>query len=563
MTLLNTPTSTRSVADRNRGSMQAPMFVRARQSGRYSVVGLMMAGLMLVATQAAAFSLDSTIAARAADGAAVVTVRLDSSGATQNERDIASMDLRVSAGTVENCDDLTARIASSGTADCAWTLPARIDQATMRATVRYDDGTVDVRSLRWSGTRGASVPQGVLALVSSGVHMDADLDGVLDAGETIDYRYRLINLGSLDLESLAVTDLDGAVTCPAPTLAIGADQVCLRSHVITAAEAAAGRVENVVEATGSDALGLPVQSSDLVIRNSLGGRSGIAVLKSPFLADDVDGSGFASLGDVVRYDFVATNTNEDPLTDVELVEPDPSLIDTPIVCGSTTFDGNPFSGNGTGALAGGDSVLCTATYEIRQSDVDAGQALNLVQAFGTNPLALQVNGSGASSLVLPGPGSLAVSKTVQPPVVVAGQSVVYTITVTNAGPGTLFGVTIVDPIPVGIVSFDWTCSGSFCPNPSGTGAINEMIPALPAGEEVIYTVEAEVAMDAPDDIENVVHVTPPSLIGCEPDGGPPPCLGIAPIVVIGQAIGVPTLDRLGLVALVLLLTLGVMVRRAT
>ncbi|MBY6204952.1 DUF11 domain-containing protein [Halomonas denitrificans] len=524
---------------------------------------LMVAGSMLAAVQASAFTLESTPAARAADGSAVVDVRLVAPEPSQDGRSTASLDLHVSAGTVDGCGDLTARIATAGAAECSWALPARIDHAGMQAIVRYDDGTSEVRSLRWSGLRGATVPQGVLALVSSGVHVDTDLDGVLDAGETIDYRYRLINLGSLALDSLAVTDLDGGVTCPAATLAIGADQVCLRSHVITAVEAAAGRVENVIEATGSDALGLPVQSSDLVIRVDLAGRSGIAVLKSPFLADDVDGSGFASLGDIVRYDFVATNTNDDELTDVELVEPDPSLIDTPIVCSSTTFDGNPFTGNGTGVLAGGDSVLCTATYEIRQGDVDAGQALNLVQVFGTNPFAIRISGSGATSLVLPGPGSLAVSKTVEPPVVVAGQPVIYTITVTNTGPGTLFDVGIIDPIPVGIVSFDWTCAGSYCPNPSGTGAINEMIPALPAGEQVVYTVEAEVAMDAPDGIENVVDVTPPSLIGCEPHGGPPPCIGIAPIVVIGQAIGVPALDRLGLVALVLLLALGVLVRRAT
>ena len=40
-------------------------------------------------------------------------------------------------------------------------------------------------------------------------------------------------------------------------------------------------------------------------------------------------------------------------------------------------------------------------------------------------------------------------------------------------------------------------------------------------------------------------------------------MGTAPIVVIGQAIGVPVLDRLGVIALTLLLALGVLVRRVT
>lgn len=556
MTLFTTPMSTRSVAESNRGSKPEPRFARGLVPALVGVV-------MLAASPASAVSMDSASTARSANGSAELAVEFDGRATNQNGRAITSIDVRVSAGRVAECDNLAARLASNGAARCTWTLPGGVDQASMQAIVRYDDGTRALRSLRWSDQRGASVPQGILALVSSGVHADVDFDGVLDEGETIDYRYRLINLGSLDLASLAVTDLDGPVTCPSNSLAVGADQACLRSHVITAAEAAAGRVENVIDATGSDALGLPVQSSDLVIRVDLGGRSGIAVLKSPFLADDIDGSGFASLGDIVRYDFVATNTNDDTLTAVELIEPDPSLIDTPIVCDSTTLDGNPFSGNGTGELAGGDSVLCTATYEIRQSDVDAGQALNLVQAFGTNPLALRINGSGASALVLPGPGSLTVSKTVTPPVAVAGQPVIYTVTVTNTGSGTLFDVGIVDPIPIGIISFDWTCAGSFCPTASGTGSINELIPALPAGEAVVYTVDAVIAMDAPDDIENVVSVSPPGLIGCEPAAGPPPCLAIAPLVVIGQPIAVPMLGGFGMLVLVLLLSLVVLVRRTS
>lgn len=512
-----------------------------------------LAGLALIAgAQASAFTLDATSVGRSEEGSARVEIRV------QNGTGRAIEELRFlpSAGLVGECGGAAGapgRIESGDGVDCTWQVPAAMDRASLGASVRYANGEIAIQRIDWVQSRGGSFPQGVLALVSTGVHDDTDLDGVLEAGETVDYAYRLINLGSLALDTLAVTDLDGAVTCPATALAVNGDLVCTSSHVITAAEEMAGLVENVIEATGFDALGLLVQSSDQVIRASLGGRAGIAVLKSPFLADDVDGSGFANLGDIVRYDFIATNTNEATLSAVELIEPDPSLIDTPITCAPQTFGGNAFAGNGTGVLTGGDAVRCTATYEIRQFDVDAGQALNLVQAFGTTPLGLAVNGSGASALVLSGPGALTVDKTVAPLVAQAGQTIVYTVTVTNTGPVTLFDVQVIDPLPTGIDSFNWTCAGAFCPNSSGTGAINELIPALPGGESVIYTIDALVGFDAPPNVLNIVTVLPPGLVECQPDGTPTPCEADAGIEIVGEPIGVPAMSRFG----VLLLLLGI------
>lgn len=514
-----------------------------------------LAATLLAAAPVSALTLDLVDETRNSDGSIRIGFRIQSG----SNRAVDELRLLTSAGQLLGCGNPTdgfgraaSVLGSGGFVDCDWQLPAAMDRASLGGWIRYADGEVELQRLDWSQARGGSFPQAVLALVSGGIHNDTDLDGVLDAGESIDYAYRLINLGSLSLDTLAVTDIDGAVNCPATTLAVGASQVCTASHVITPAEQAAGLVENVVEVTGFDALGLPVQSSDQIIRASLGGRAGIAVLKSPFLADDVDGSGFANLGDIVRYDFIVTNTNDEPLTDVELIEPDPSLIDSPIVCNGTTFEGNAFAGNGTGALPVGDGVLCTAIYEIRQSDVDAGQALNLVNAVGTTPLALQVNGTGATSLVLSGPGELTVEKTVTPLIAQTGDSVVYTITVGNTGPVTLFDVQIIDPLPVGIDSFDWTCAGAFCLNGAGAGAINESIPVLPASETVTYTVDAVVGVGAPPEVLNVVTVLPPGLVECQPTGTPTPCEADAGIQV-GAPIGVPVLKPWGLVLLALCL----------
>lgn len=517
--------------------------------GRWTGGALAFAALAL-AGQAQAFTLDALPGSRSEDGDALVRFELANPGV----RTIAALELVPSAGAVIECvgrSDVPAGLSPNASETCIWQVPAGMDQAVLAAHVRYADGAAEVQQLSWTESRGASFPQGVVLLAASGVHNDSDFDGLLDAGESIDYGYRLVNVGNLALDTLVVTDLDGVASCPGSTLAPGQNQLCTRSHVVTAAEAGAGQVNNTIEVTGFDALGLPVQSSSQVLRVNLGGSAGIAVIKSPFLSDDIDNSGFASLGDIVRYDFLVTNTNADALADVELIEPDPTLIDTPITCAGTTLGGNAFAGNGLGGLAAGDSVLCTATYEIRQADVDAGQALNLVNVTGTNDLNLVVNGSGASALVLSGPGALTVSKNVTPPLAVPGQDVVYTITVSNTGPVTLFDVQIIDPLPIGISSFDWTCSGTFCPNAAGSGPINELIPAFPAGQVVVYTVTALISPDAPDEVINTVTVLPPGLVACEPDGSPTPCEADAPLQVRGQAIGVPTLDSPALLLLVL------------
>jgi uncharacterized repeat protein (TIGR01451 family) len=449
-----------------------------------------------------------------------------------------------------------ARLEAGHAVECRWTPAPQRSRSAVAFHGRKADGEVFRHSLHFDQRGAATVPQGVVVLTAGGIHNDTDIDGLLDAGETIDYRYTLLNLGTLDLSALQVDDLDGSVSCPATTLAVGDSMLCNRSHAVSAAEEAAGRVDNPVEVTSFDALGLPVQSADLLLTLNLAGRAGLRVVKSPFLLDDSDASGFASIGDRLRYDFVVANIDADSLSQVTLVEPDPTRIDTPIVCQSQTLSGAAYGGNGSGVLEALDLVLCSAEYQIRQLDVDLGEVLNLVEASARTPLAATVAASGASSVVLPGSGELTVSKSVDAAQVAPGQLLNYIIEVSNTGSVTLFNVQVEDPVPLGISAFVWTCAGALCPNPSGTGAISETIPAFPPGETVIYTVEAEVAADAPNLIVNRVTVLPPALVVCRPDDTPSPCQAQAPVNVLVTEVAIPMLGPLGMLLLVLSLLLA-------
>jgi uncharacterized repeat protein (TIGR01451 family) len=535
-------------------------------------------------------------------------------------------------------------------------------------------------------TRGAATPsQGIVVLVAGAVLQDTNANGNLNVGEIIAYNYSVINLGTLALSGLTVADNDGAVTCPQTTLAIGANMVCTRNHVINAAEEGAGIVANLVDIVGSDGSG-PVGGGDFIVTFNLQGTAGIRMFKSPLLQDDVDSSGYASAGDLLRYTFVVKNSNAQSLSAINVIEPDPTLIDTPITCAATTLGGQAFAGLGSGVLQSNDVILCTADHTITAAEATAGSADNLAESSGQPAIGLPVSGTGASAVVIPSPADVTIVKTLtgesgsqpgiaepgetltytitlsnaggadalnygvldpldanvdfvsadnggmnmagvvtwsgltvpasgnlvltvvvtvrdpvpigieqianlaynagtQPPdctlqptpaacvvipvadrprlsvtktadtnVIVPGGSINYTITVTNVGTIAANNVTISDPVPAGIASFTWTCAASggvTCPNASGSGAINEIVPTFPVGAQLTYSVLAVVTVNPVPPLVNVVTVTPSSDTVCEPSQTAPPCTATVPLGV--AIVAVPVDARWALLLLIGLL----------
>ncbi|MEZ5462764.1 hypothetical protein [Dokdonella sp.] len=535
-------------------------------------------------------------------------------------------------------------------------------------------------------TRGAATPsQGIVVLVAGAVLQDTNSNGILNAGEIIAYNYSVLNLGTLALSGLTVADNDGAVTCPQTTLATGANMVCTRNHVISAAEEGAGIVANLVDIVGSDGSG-PVGGGDFIVTFNLQGTAGIRMFKSPLLQDDVDSSGYASAGDLLRYTFVVKNSNAQSLSAVNVIEPDPTLIDTPITCAATTLGGQAFTGLGSGVLQSNDVILCTADHTITTAEATAGSADNLAESSGQPAIGLPVSGTGASAVVIPSPADVTIVKTLtgesgsqpgiaepgetltysitlsnaggadalnygvldpldanvdfvsadngginmagvvtwsgltvpgsgnlvltvvvtvsdpvpigveqianlaynagtQPPdctlqptpaacvvipvadrprlsvtktadtnVIVPGGTINYTITVTNVGTIAANNVTISDPVPASIASFTWTCAASggvTCPNASGSGAINEIVPTFPVGAQLTYTVLAVVTVNPEPPLVNVVTVTPSSDTVCEPSQTAPPCTATVPLGV--AIVAVPVDARWALLLLIGLL----------
>ncbi len=159
----------------------------------------------------------------------------------------------------------------------------------------------------------------------------------------------------------------------------------------------------------------------------------LTVVKS---ADPSD-SGHFTVGQVITYSFVVTNTGNVTLTDVTVDEGaftgSGSL--SPVTCPA-----------GAASLAPGAQVTCTATYTVTQADVDAGSITNTATATGTPPSGPPPT-SPPSTVTIPAPQNpaLTLAKSATPTTVAAaGDTVTYHFLVTNTGNVTLAPVTVTE-----------------------------------------------------------------------------------------------------------------------
>ena len=89
-----------------------------------------------------------------------------------------------------------------------------------------------------------------------------------------------------------------------------------------------------------------------------------------------------------------------------------------------------------------------------------------------------------------------------------GQSVTYTLTVSNAGPNAAPGARVVDAFPSDLSGASWTCSasaGSSCASPGGSGNLDTTVDLL-SGGSATFIVTASTSIAAPGSITNTATV---------------------------------------------------------
>lgn len=164
-------------------------------------------------------------------------------------------------------------------------------------------------------------------------------------------------------------------------------------------------------------------------------------------------------------------------------------------------------------------------------------------------------------------GIVQITKTSDVSTLLAGATATYTITVSNPGNAETTQIAVSDPLPTGIASGKWTCTGA-CGANSGDLPLTDTIVSLAPGDTAVYTVKAIAASSVPDQIVNTATATPQSPQICA-DGSAPPCAAQVAIQGANQSIdsnlkAVPALGEWALLGLFTILGfLGISQARRT
>ncbi len=257
-----------------------------------------------------------------------------------------------------------------------------------------------------------------------------------------------------------------------------------------------------------------------------------------------DGVASATPGGSVTYVIVASNagpTTANPASVTDTFPVGLSCTWSSAAAGGAT--GNTPAGAGNISdlalnLPPGSSVTYTATCTIPSSAT--GMLCNTATVASATPDPVPGNNSSEDCDTLTPSADLELEKVLKtPPPIHVGDDVVFTLTVTNNGPSDATGVVVTDPLPPGLTFQNSICAVN---NPPVTWSI----PNLAAGASV--SCEITVSVDQAGPIVNTATVT-----GNETD--PTPANNASSATVIGQqsVLEIPTLDGVGLAALIILL----------
>ncbi|GAA4081724.1 hypothetical protein GCM10023066_12060 [Nocardioides kongjuensis] len=289
----------------------------------------------------------------------------------------------------------------------------------------------------------------------------------LAVGTPISYTFIATNTGNVTLHGVTITEtqFSGSGTVPVPggcttsmvgttdpaTLAPGETMTCTATYSPTQADVDAyannpvsGQLTNTAHVVGLSPANVSV-TDDANAAVPANPSPQITLTKTPTPTT------YESSGDVITYQFVATNTGNVTLTDVSILDDVTAFTGDggalTAIAGCTTS--NAASTNPT-TLLPGETMTCAATYTVSQEDLDDGTVHNKADVTGTPPSGPAASATAtADAAAIQSPG-LSVNKVASladgdgDGLADVGEVITYSFTVTNTGNVTLAPVTVTD-----------------------------------------------------------------------------------------------------------------------
>ncbi len=257
---------------------------------------------------------------------------------------------------------------------------------------------------------------------------------VFDVGTVLSYDYVIRNTGNVTVSGpFSVADNLAPVTCPATaSLAPAASVTCAATYTLTPNDILLGSTTNAATASGSFD-GTPVASNPDSVTYPVNAAPALSLAKSATTTS------FDSLGDVIGYSFVVTNSGGAGFAGDITVTDDKAGA---FLCRPASL----------GVFSVGATHTCTVNYTVTQADVDRGFVTNnavasTIFAEGTvNEIPVASPGDSATVPAVETPAlTVAKAVTAGPSPAAVGDVLTYRITATNTGNQTISGIAIADP----------------------------------------------------------------------------------------------------------------------
>ncbi|NNE58302.1 MAG: DUF11 domain-containing protein [Hellea sp.] len=353
------------------------------------------------------------------------------------------------------------------TANCPMTSLAPMESMVCTASYSVIQADIDAGSVTNNASVSSELPGGTagpggtdsaivggnanpqMTIVKAAIETD-----YASVGNILNYTYDVTNSGNVTINSVSVTDdLIPTVNCPSTILAPMATMQCSGQYTITQADIDAGSVTNIASAVGAPEQGVLTPPTDSVTVNA-------AQMESLGIDKVATSADYNSVGDILTYDYIVTNTGNVTVTNAISVTDDRiATVNCPALP--------------VGGLAPNAAITCTASYIVNQADIDAGSVTNIASATSgivTSPV------DSETVNAVQGPALSVVKTATDPTYAAIGDTIAYNYQVFNAGNTTITSaITVTDDkiatvncpaLPVGglVPGASLTCTATYTVN---------------------------------------------------------------------------------------------------